>query len=63
MVIIHVVNKYEKETIFFDEAVRNVKRKQLESNVFDVRPPAISKGFISIFLLRTGLLKYKLKPL
>jgi hypothetical protein len=50
MVIIHVVNRYEKETIFFDEAVRNVKRKQLESNVFDVRPPAISKGFISILV-------------
>jgi hypothetical protein len=50
MMIIHAVNRYDKETIFFDEAVRNVKRKQLESNVFNVRPLAISKGFISILV-------------
>ncbi|WJX23181.1 hypothetical protein P8452_12411 [Trifolium repens] len=39
--IIHTyLSQYDKETIFFDEAVRNVKRKQLESNVFDIVHPA-----------------------
>lgn len=37
MVIIHVFNRYDEETIFFDEAVRKAKRKQLESNALDVR--------------------------
>ncbi|WJX23178.1 Cell wall protein rhd3 [Trifolium repens] len=44
--IIHTyLSQYDEETSFFDESVRNAKRKQLESNVFDVRLPAISKFF------------------
>ncbi|XP_045804709.1 protein ROOT HAIR DEFECTIVE 3 homolog 2 isoform X2 [Trifolium pratense] len=31
---------YDEETIFFDESVRNAKRKQLESNALDIVYPA-----------------------
>lgn len=37
MPIISAFNRYDEEAIFFDEAVRNAKRKQLESKALDVR--------------------------
>jgi hypothetical protein len=40
--ITYAFNRYDEETIFFDESVRNAKRKQLESNALDVRQPATS---------------------
>ncbi|PNX86352.1 protein root hair defective 3, partial [Trifolium pratense] len=40
MVIIYAFNRYDEETIFFDESVRNAKRKQLESNALDIVYPA-----------------------
>jgi len=51
MVIIYAFNRYDEETIYFDDAVRNAKRKQLESNALDVRLPATSKGFILILVM------------
>lgn len=44
-------NRYDEETIYFDDSVRNAKRKQLESNALDVRLPATSKGFILILVM------------
>jgi len=48
--IIHAFNSYEKETEFYDEAVRNAKREQLESDALNVRLPATSKGFLSFLV-------------
>jgi len=41
MPIISAFNRYDEEAIFFDEAVRNAKRKQLESKALDVRLLAV----------------------
>lgn len=43
MAIIHGFNSYDEETEFFDEAVRNAKGKQFESDALNVRLPATSK--------------------
>ena len=37
MMITYDFDRYDEETIFFDEAVRNAKRKLLESKALDVR--------------------------
>jgi len=47
MSIIHAFHSYDKETEFFDKAVRNAKREQLESEALNVRLPATSNGFLS----------------
>jgi len=43
MAIIHAFNSYDEETEFFDEAVRNAKGEQLESDALNVRLPATSE--------------------
>jgi len=47
MSITHAFNRYDEETVFYDEAVRNAKWKQLESDALNVRLPAASNGFLS----------------
>ncbi|WJX27472.1 hypothetical protein P8452_16285 [Trifolium repens] len=42
MAIIYAFNRYDEEATFFDESVKNAKRKHLESNVLDIVYPAFT---------------------